>query len=84
MLNRRYKHFKGNVYEVLFIAKHSETLEEMIVYKRMNGERDCATTELDTEGGDGSIWVRPLEMWNQTVIKDGKEVKRFELIGEHT
>ena len=64
-----YRHFKGNHYELLYIAKHSETLEEMVVYKALYGE--------------GGIWVRPLSMWNETVLHEGKEVKRFEYIGEN-
>ena len=62
----RYRHFKGNEYEVIATAKHSETLEEMVVYKALYGE--------------GGLWVRPAEMWNETVERDGKEVKRFEFI----
>lgn len=59
----RYRHYKGNEYEVLFTAKHSETEELMVVYKALYG--------------DGQIWVRPASMWNETVIKNGKERKRF-------
>ena len=62
----RYRHFKGNEYEVLYIAKHSETLELMVVYKALYGE--------------GSIWVRPASMWNETVEWDGRTFKRFEYI----
>ncbi len=58
-----YRHFKGNCYEVLAVAKHSETLEEMIVYKALYG--------------DGDIWVRPLKMWDETVEYNGQTVKRF-------
>ena len=64
----RYRHFKGNEYELLYIAKDSETLEDMVVYKALYGE--------------GGIWVRPLKMWNETVIRDGKEYKRFTYLGE--
>ena len=64
----RYRHFKGNEYELLYIAKDSETLEDMVVYKALYGE--------------GGIWVRPLKMWNETGIRDGKEYKRFTYIGE--
>ena len=64
----RYRHFKGNEYEVLYIAKHSATLEPMVVYKALYGE--CG------------IWVRPASMWNETVERDGKTVKRFEYIGK--
>ena len=59
-----YRHFKGNEYEVLGVAKHSETLEEMVVYKALYG--------------DGGIWVRPLKMWDEEVEYNGKTVKRFE------
>ena len=59
----RYRHFKGNEYEVICTARHSETEELMVVYKALYGE--------------GKIWVRPASMWNETVLKDGKEVKRF-------
>ena len=68
MKKGRYRHFKGNEYELLYIAKDSETLEDMVVYKALYGE--------------GGIWVRPLKMWNETVIRDGKEYKRFIYIGE--
>lgn len=64
----RYRHFKGNEYEVIAVAKHSETMEEMVVYKALYGE--------------GGLWVRPAFMWNETVEKDGKVFKRFEYIGE--
>jgi len=64
----RYRHFKGNEYEVLYIAKHSETLEEMVVYRALYGE--------------GSVWVRPKSMWNETVERDGKTCQRFTYIGE--
>lgn len=62
----KYKHFKGNEYQVLGIAKNSETLEEMVVYKALYG--------------DGGLWVRPASMWNETVERDGKVFKRFEYI----
>ena len=64
----KYRHFKGNEYKVIAIAKHSETLEEMVVYKALYG--------------DGDIWVRPAKMWNETIERDGKTFKRFEYIGE--
>ncbi|MBQ4110799.1 MAG: DUF1653 domain-containing protein [Clostridia bacterium] len=63
----RYKHFKGNEYEVVDVAKHSETLEEMVVYKALYG--------------DGGMWVRPVSMWNETVERDGKTFERFTYIG---
>ena len=64
----RYRHFKGNLYELLYIAKHSETLEPTVVYKALYG--------------DGDIWVRPAHMWTETVEHNGKTVPRFEYIGE--
>lgn len=64
----KYRHFKGNEYEVLFIAKNSETTEDMVVYRALYG--------------DGEIWVRPASMWNETVVRDGKEFKRFLFLGE--
>ena len=68
MKKRIYEHYKGNKYELLHIAKHSETLEDMVVYKALYGE--------------GQIWVRPLSMWNEQVEFDGKAVPRFKLIEE--
>ncbi|WP_337400045.1 DUF1653 domain-containing protein [Congzhengia sp.] len=64
----KYRHFKGNEYEVLGIGLHSETLEEMVVYRALYG--DCG------------LWVRPAAMWNEMVEKDGKKIKRFSYIGE--
>ena len=61
-----YKHYKGNMYELLYIANHSETLEKMVVYKALYGE--------------GEIWVRPASMWDEEIEIDGKTVKRFELV----
>ena len=63
----KYRHFKGNEYEVVGIAKNSETLEEMVVYRALYG--------------DGGLWIRPASMWNETVERDGKVFKRFEFIG---
>ncbi len=64
----KYRHFKGNEYEVLYVAKHSETEEPMVVYRALYG--------------DGDIWVRPASMWTETVVRDGVEQPRFEYIGE--
>lgn len=61
-----YRHYKGNLYEVLAVAKHSETLEDMVVYKALYGE--------------GVVWVRPLLMFEEEIIKDSEKIKRFELI----
>ncbi len=65
----RYKHFKGNEYEVLHIASHSESLEEFVVYRALYGKYD--------------IWVRPASMWNEKVICNGIEVERFTYIGSN-
>ena len=64
----KYRHFKGNEYEVLGVGLHSETLEEMVVYRALYG--DCG------------LWVRPAAMWNEVVEKDGEKIKRFSYIGE--
>ncbi len=64
----RYRHFKGKEYELLFVARHSETMEEMVVYRALYGER--------------GIWVRPASMWNEIVERDGKTYRRFTKIEE--
>lgn len=64
-----YRHFKGNLYEVLYTAKHSETLEEMVVYRALYGDFD--------------VWVRPKSMWNETVMKNGEAMQRFRYMGDH-
>ena len=66
----KYRHFKGNEYEVLYLARHSETLEEMVVYRALYGEH--------------GVWVRPANMWNEIVDRDGIKQKRFTYIGEET
>ena len=64
----RYRHFKGGEYQVLGVAKHSETLEPMVVYRALYGE--------------GGLWVRPAAMWNETVERDGQAFRRFTYMGE--
>ncbi len=64
----RYRHFKGKEYEVLGVACHSETEEELVVYRALYG--------------DFGLWVRPVRMWNETVERDGKTFRRFTYIGE--
>ena len=64
----RYRHFKGMEYEVLFIAKHSETMEDMVVYRALYGER--------------AVWVRPAAMFLETVEREGKKMPRFAYLGE--
>ncbi len=63
-----YRHFKGNHYQVLCMAKHSETLEPMVVYRALYGE--------------GGTWVRPASMWLETVERDGQTFQRFTLESE--
>ena len=64
----RYRHFKGNEYEVLYLAKHSESLEDMVVYRALYGAH--------------GVWVRPASMWNELVERDGKTYKRFTYLGD--
>ena len=63
-----YRHFKGNEYRLLYLARHSETLEPMVVYQALYGDK--------------GVWVRPLSMWDETVERDGAVYKRFTYIGE--
>ena len=62
----RYRHFKGNEYEVIGVAKDSETMEEVVVYRALYG--------------DHGLWVRPAKMFAETIERDGKVMERFELI----
>lgn len=64
----RYRHFKGNEYQVIGIARHSETLEPMVVYRALYGE--------------GGLWVRPASMWAERVERDGYSGPRFVYLGE--
>lgn len=61
-----YRHFKGGRYEVVGVAHHSETLEEMVLYQHLDD--------------DGGLWVRPLLMFTETVERDGQKVPRFKFI----
>jgi len=64
-----YKHYKGNLYEVLETARHSETEEWMVIYRTLYG--------------DGGTWVRPYEMFVETIEIEGKILKRFEYMGKN-
>ena len=64
----KYRHFKGNLYEVIGVASHSETLEPMVIYRALYGEQ--------------GLWVRPAAMWNEIVEREGKTFPRFALIEE--
>lgn len=61
----KYQHFKGGLYEVLFEGTDSETLAKVVIYKSLT---------------DGTVWVRPLSMFTESVEKDGKEIPRFEYL----
>ena len=63
----RYRHYKGNEYTVIGTARHSETLEEHVVYRQ--------------EYGDHGLWVRPKQMFSETVKVDGRDVSRFQFVG---
>lgn len=63
----RYRHFKGNEYEVVCTARHSESGEEMVVYRALYGER--------------GMWVRPVSMWNEIVEREGTTMRRFTYLG---
>ena len=67
MKTGRYRHYKGNTYIVLGVARHSETEEELVVYRQDYGER--------------SLWVRPKEMFDETIEVNGDRVPRFEYLG---
>ena len=58
-----YRHFKGNRYELLGVAKHSETLEPMVVYRALYGQH--------------GMWIRPASMWNEIVVREGNVYQRF-------
>jgi len=64
----KYQHFKGNNYEVIGIAKHSETMEELVVYRALYGEH--------------GLWVRPLKMFLEEVEFEGNKVPRFKYLGD--
>lgn len=64
----KYRHFKGNEYELVGTAKHSETLEPMVVYRALYG--------------DNGLWVRPMSMWTEQIDRNGYHDPRFQYIGE--
>lgn len=64
----RWRHFKGRDYEVLHTARHSETMEPMVVYRALYG--------------DGGVWVRPASMWNETVVRDSVSMRRFTFVSD--
>ena len=64
----KYQHFKGSYYQVLHLARHSETEEALVVYHPFENKND--------------IWVRPLDMFNETITREGKKLQRFNFVGE--
>ena len=68
-INGVYRHYKGNYYKVIAVAKHTETEEDLVVYMALYGNND--------------IWCRPLNMWNDEIEVNGQKLKRFELIKEY-
>ena len=64
----RYRHFKGNEYEVIGLARESETLQLVVVYRALYGEH--------------GLWVRPLKMFTEVIERDGQKIQRFQYIGE--
>lgn len=67
IINGKYKHYKGNVYLVLCLGKHSETLEDLVIYKDVEKEL---------------VWARPINMFLDEIILDNKKINRFEYIGD--
>jgi hypothetical protein len=65
----KYQHYKGNFYKVIGVAKHSETLEDLVVYETLY---DNPTSKL---------WVRPIKMFTKNVVIEGKKIPRFKFIG---
>ena len=63
----QYKHYKGNLYELIDTVKHSETEEDLVLYRPVDSKQ---------------LWVRPLEMFFEKVVIEGKEIDRFEYLGE--
>ena len=64
----KYQHYKGNFYKVLGVGKHSETLEELVVYEALY------------ENKDGKLWVRSLKMFTEEIVVNGKKLPRFKFV----
>lgn len=64
----KYRHYKGKEYEVLGVARHSETLESLVVYRALYDS---------PEFGSGALWVRPLSMFTETIVVEDREIPRF-------
>lgn len=68
----KYRHFKGKLYEVMGTARHSETMEELVVYRALYDSK---------EFGKDALWVRPKSMFMEDVVVDGKKIPRFKYAG---
>jgi len=68
----KYKHYKGGQYKVIGVARHSETLEELVIYQALYNS---------DEFGNNALWTRPKAMFLETVVINGKKMPRFEFIG---
>lgn len=68
-INGIYRHYKGNKYKVIAIGRHSDSLEQLVVYQALYGNNE--------------IWCRPISMWNDDINFDGKIQKRFQIIEEN-
>ncbi|MBI3290733.1 DUF1653 domain-containing protein [Candidatus Falkowbacteria bacterium] len=66
----RYRHYKGKEYQVIALAKHSETLEELVVYQALY------------DNPESKFWVRPAAMFSETVEVNGKKIPRFKYLGQ--
>jgi len=69
----KYRHYKGKLYEVIGVARHSETLEEMVIYRGLYNSK---------EFGKNPLWARPLKMFCEEVIANGEKIPRFSLIND--
>ena len=69
----KYRHYKGNFYEVIGLVTHSETVEKMVLYKALYKSK---------EFGDNALWVRPVKMFFEKVIINGKNIPRFKYVGK--
>jgi len=69
----KYQHFKGKFYKVIGIARHSETIEELVIYQALYHSE---------EYGNNSLWARPKKMFMENVVRDGKEMPRFKYVDE--
>lgn len=63
-----YRHFKGNLYQLLDVARHSETGEKLVIYRALYGER--------------GLWVRPAAMWDEVIERDGQQYRRFTYVAD--